>query len=55
MKLKTAYWQPPIPLRTFDWSAWDDERGQDSSPIGWGMTEGEAIEDLKEQLCETTT
>lgn len=52
MKIKTSYWQPPIPLRSFDWSAWDSDRGEDSSPIGWGMTEQEAIDDLREQIVE---
>lgn len=54
MKIKTSYVYPPIPQRTMDWQAWDDDTydgAEDShSPIGWGATEQEAIDDLKEQL-----
>lgn len=48
-KILTSYVYPPIPIRSFDWSAIDDnyEPGQ---PIGHGPTEAAAIEDLLEQL-----
>jgi len=48
-KLRTDYWPKPIPMRQFDWSATEDgyEPGR---PIGYGRTEQEAIDDLKEQL-----
>jgi hypothetical protein len=47
-KIITENIYPPIPLRQFDWSAVRDnyEPGQ---PIGYGRTEQEAIDDLKEQ------
>jgi len=46
----TSFECPPIPYRGADWSAWDDRLGADSSLIGRGSTEEEAIEDLLEQL-----
>ena len=48
MKICTQYWAKPIPLRQFDWSAWED--GGDEHQTGWGATEAEAIQDLKENL-----
>lgn len=36
------------------WQAWDDNLGADSSPIGEGRTEEEAISDLMEMLGEPT-
>ncbi len=58
MKIITHFYMPPIPIRTFDWSAvtdnYDcdcDEDGYFSThPIGFGETEQAAIDDLKEQL-----
>jgi len=59
MKIVTHFDPKPIPIRSFDWSAVDDDTydadcDQDgffsNSPIGWGATEEEAIADLKEQL-----
>lgn len=42
------------PGADLNWSAIDDDTydgAPDSrSPVGWGFTEGEAIQDLKEQL-----
>lgn len=44
MKIVTEHVYPPIPIRTFDWSArLDDE----ASPVGWGETKEKAVEDLK--------
>ena len=41
----TAFVNPPIPCRDFDWSAMHD--GYDAGdPIGWGSTESQAIDDL---------
>lgn len=47
-KILTDYVYPPIPLRQFDWSAVYDgyEPGE---PIGWGVTEALAIQDLEEK------
>ena len=60
MKIRTTCIYPPIPIRSFDWCAvdddtydaeWDDERGFHSScPIGYGATEQAAIDDLLAQL-----
>jgi hypothetical protein len=41
----TRYWAKPIPLRQFDWSAVTDNY-EPGSPIGYGRTEAEAINDL---------
>ena len=41
----TAFVNPPIPCRDFDWSAMHD--GYDAGDlIGWGSTEARAIDDL---------
>lgn len=59
IKIRTTHVFPPIPVRSFDWCAVDDNAydadcDQDgffsTSPIGWGANEEEAIADLKEQL-----
>ena len=50
MKIKTECHWPPIPIRSFDWSAVDDDTyNGPGSPCGWGATEAEAIADFKEQ------
>lgn len=49
----TSFDYPPIPNKRFDWSAiFDDYDGTDDSgsPIGYGATEKEAVEDLLEQI-----
>lgn len=47
-QIRTEYVYPPIPDRSYDWSAVtvDYEPGQ---PMGWGPTKRAAIEDLVEQ------
>jgi hypothetical protein len=61
VKIKTNFDYPPIPVRSFDWSAIDEDTydcdcDQDGffslSPIGHGATETEAIADLMDQLEE---
>jgi len=56
MKIRTEYVYPPIPGRSMDWSAVDDDTydgAPDSNcPIGRGPTEEAAIADLREQLLE---
>jgi hypothetical protein len=53
MKITTKYVYPPIPIRSFDWSAVDDDTYDGpGSPIGTGATEAEAIVDLCGQLAE---
>jgi len=48
--IKTVFEYPPIPCRNFDWCAYDDRRGADDSPYGWGRTEDEAVANLLDQL-----
>lgn len=51
MKIVTTYVYPPIPIRSMDWSAVDDETYDgEGCPIGHGATEAEAIADLIEQM-----
>jgi hypothetical protein len=50
-KIVTRYEYPPIPIRSFDWSArYDGDEPNDNGwmPLGWGYTEAGAIEDLRE-------
>lgn len=59
INVRTTHEFPPIPIRSMDWSAVDDDTydvdcDQDgffsTSPVGRGATEQEAINDLLEQL-----
>jgi hypothetical protein len=50
-KIVTEFINPPIPVRIFDWHAWEDGE-EESGPIGYGSTEQAAIDDLKRQLEE---
>ncbi len=56
MNIKTEFVRPPIPIKCFDWEAWDadtfDADVDYCSPIGYGATEQEAIDDLKQKLNE---
>lgn len=56
-EIKTEHVYPPIPIRSFDWSAVTDD--YDGAPdsgnrhqIGTGATRGEAIKDLVENYLE---
>lgn len=40
----------PIPLRQFDWCAYDYDTLDENSIMGYGETEAEAIADLMEHL-----
>jgi hypothetical protein len=60
-KIETYYECPPIPIRSHDWSAWQDgaegpewdgEGYIGGDPVGFGSTEEAAIEDLLEKLKE---
>jgi hypothetical protein len=42
--IKTEYWAKPIPDRTHDWSATDDE--DEGEPVGYGQTEVDSLKDL---------
>jgi hypothetical protein len=48
MKILTTYVYPPIPLRTLDWCAYYEGQ-EESGDYGWGASEQEAINDLKER------
>jgi hypothetical protein len=58
LRIHTSHDYPPIPVRSFDWSAVTDDYDCDcdqdgffsTNPIGHGATEQEAIEDLLEQM-----
>ena len=53
MKIKTTHAYPPIPVRYFDWLAYDDDTyGGPGSKLGTGPTEEDAIRDLIEQILE---
>lgn len=50
MKIRTNFDPKPIPLRQFDWAAWDDDTLDCDSHMGWGETEDQAIADLQEKM-----
>lgn len=50
-KIITSHVYPPIPMRNFDWCAYDDDLHPDG-PQGWGSSERAAVDDLMEQLKE---
>jgi hypothetical protein len=52
-KIITRYDPKPIPVRQFDWLATTEDYDL-GSPIGYGRTEAEAINDLKLQLDGVT-
>lgn len=58
MKISTSYDYPPIPCRSFDWSAIDSDSydGTEDDPhrhqIGRGATERDAVNDLVEILLD---
>lgn len=49
--IKTVHVYPPIPIRRFDWCAYEDGT-EEYGPIGWGETESAALLDLIEQQEE---
>ena len=51
MKIKTEFVHPPIPNRSFDYSAIDDDSYDGPGcPIGYGVSPQDAINDLLEQI-----
>jgi hypothetical protein len=48
-KIITTYEPKPIPISAFDWTA-VTEHYDLGSPVGWGATEQEAIDDLCKQI-----
>jgi hypothetical protein len=55
MKIVTQYIHPPIPDRSHDWIAYDDDTHDIGSPEGYGRTEADAIADLLEQLDDAAS
>jgi hypothetical protein len=43
----TVFVHPPIPMRQFDWCAYYDGE-EESGRRGWGLTEREAVADLRD-------
>lgn len=45
MNIITNYWPKPIPDRSKDWTAVDNDTygGEGTDPIGYGATEAEAV------------
>lgn len=55
MHIRTTFVYPPIPIRTMDWQAIDDDiydDAPDAGPqcVGVGKTEQEAIDDLLQKI-----
>ena len=48
-KIVTVNIYPPIPVRTFDWTAYYDG-DEEAGPAGYGATEEAAVRDLLEQV-----
>ena len=54
MNIKTVYWAKPIPIRTGDWCAFDDDTYDGpGSLIGYGATEEDAIANFWEQYDDS--
>ena len=53
LRIATDHVFPPIPIRQFDWCAYDDNSYDGpGSVLGHGRTEQEAIENLTQELAE---
>ncbi|MGM4891222.1 hypothetical protein [Tardiphaga sp. 839_C3_N1_4] len=53
MNIRTTFEYPPIPVRSFDWSAVDDDTYDgEGCLIGHGATKQAAIDDLIDQISE---
>jgi hypothetical protein len=55
MKIVTEYVCPPLPIRFFDWRAYDGDTydPENNNPTGWGRTKEDAIADLLRQIEES--
>lgn len=49
--IRTNYDNPPISIRSYDWSAWVDG-SEEHGPIGRGKTEAEAVANLRQLVAE---
>lgn len=53
MKIVTSYIFPPIPVRSHDWCAYDEDEMHDGEgPTGYGATEAAALKDFIETAIE---
>lgn len=54
LRISTSFDPKPIPVKFFDWEAWDDATydGDETSIIGYGATKEEAIEDLLTRMWD---
>lgn len=52
MQIRTFYAPPPIPMRQYDWTAYDADEYEPGHPVGYGRTEQEAIDDFHRRLAE---
>jgi hypothetical protein len=50
-KIVTSFVNPPIPIRSHDWSA-HYEGEEEAGNYGWGRTEAEAIQDFKDYCAD---
>lgn len=50
-KIVTSHIYPPIPIRSHDWCAYYDGQ-EESGQYGYGPTEAEAIQDLRDNYDE---
>lgn len=60
-KIVTRHVCPPIPIRDYDWCAYEDGQ-EEAGNYGWGCTEAEAVADWHEvhedsgicKVCDTS-
>jgi hypothetical protein len=55
MNIRTIHICPPIPVRSYDWCAVDNDTFDEenpATPVGYGPTKEEAIADLLRQIEE---
>ena len=55
MKIRTEYYPKPIPIRSFDWTAIDEDNEEacvEACVVGYGKTEEEAVRDLLEMIAD---
>lgn len=51
-KIIISFEYPPIPLRTMDYCAYDENHVEDTNKYGWGSTPSEALRNLADILEE---
>lgn len=53
MSIVAKFAYPPIPIRTFDWAVYDDDKcgcPECHQTVGYGATEAEALADFEGQV-----